>query len=145
MMRIHMVNRNIGRCPRHPPPRRCGSHIVLAVPLALKNCGTSPFSKDWSPSAGLIDLGNDSLLTGTASKKLRASINPAARPFSEMTVNQTRLTMLTLYGVNPHQTSSLAGSGKSRVRQGQSLPSDSILRQCKCLWGRDPRLERLCR
>ena len=59
-----------------------------------------PLSKDHVLSAGSIDLGSDSLLTGTVSMKLRASVYPAARPSSEMAVNQTtRLTVLTLYGV----------------------------------------------
>ena len=76
-----------------------GPICVFAVPLTLNNVALDPLSKDLAVS-GLIDLGgSDSLLTGTASKKLRASVNPAARPSSEMTVNQTRLTMLTLYVV----------------------------------------------
>ena len=58
-----------------------------------------PLSKDHVLSAGSIDLGSDSLLTGTVSMKLRASVYPAARPSSEMAVHQTRLTVLTLYGV----------------------------------------------
>ena len=65
----------------------------FAVPLALNNVALDLLSKDLWPSAGLIDLGSDSLLTGTVSMKLRASVNPAARPSGEMTVNQTRLSM----------------------------------------------------
>ena len=90
----------MGDAKGHPPPRRCGTHMQLAVPLTLNNEALGPLSKDWWPSAGSIDLGSGSLITGTVSKKLRASINPAARPSSDMTVNQkTRLAVLTLYGV----------------------------------------------
>ena len=70
-----------------------GPICVLAVPLTLKNCSTGSLKQGPLAVSGLIDLGGDSLLTGTASKKFRASVNPAARPSSEMTVNQTRLTM----------------------------------------------------
>jgi len=70
-----------------------GPMCVFAVPLTLNNCGTGSLKQGPLAVSGLIDLGGDSLLTGTASKKLRASVNPAARPSSEMTVNQTRLTM----------------------------------------------------
>ena len=86
-----------------------GPMCVFAVPLALNNEAPDPLSKDLWPSAGSIDLGSDSLLTGTVSMKLRASVYPAARPSSEMAVNQTRLAVLTFYHLNPHQTSLLAG------------------------------------
>ena len=46
-----------------------GPICVFAVPLTLNNVALDPLSKDLWPSAGLIDLGSDSLLTGTASKK----------------------------------------------------------------------------
>ena len=76
-----------------------GPMCVFAVPLTLNNCGTGSLKQGPLAVSGLIDLGNDSLLTGSASNKLRASVYPAARPSSEMTVHQTRLTVLTLYGV----------------------------------------------
>ena len=70
-----------------------GPMCVFAVPLTLNNAALGPLSKGLWPSAGLIDLGDDSLLTGTESMELRASVHPAARPSSEMTVNQTRLSI----------------------------------------------------
>ena len=50
-----------------------GPICVLAVPLTLKNVALDPLSKNLWPSAGMIDLGSNSLLTGTASMKLRVT------------------------------------------------------------------------
>jgi len=70
-----------------------GPICVFAVPLTLNNVALDFLSKDLWPSASLVDLGSDSLFTGTVSMKLRASVSPAARPPGEMAVNQTRLSM----------------------------------------------------
>jgi len=70
-----------------------GPMCVFAVPLTLNNAALDPLSKDLWPSAGLIDLGSDSLLTGTASMKLRASVNPATRPSGEMAAKANSLSM----------------------------------------------------
>ncbi len=51
-----------------------GPMCVFAVPLTLKNQAIIPLSKVYVPSAGSISLGSDSLLTGTVSMKLRASV-----------------------------------------------------------------------
>ena len=67
-----------------------GPMCVFAVPLTLKNQAMDPLSKDHVLSAGSISLGSDSLLTGTVSMKLRASVYPAARPSSETMVTTNR-------------------------------------------------------
>jgi hypothetical protein len=67
-----------------------GPMCVFAVPLTLKNQAIIPLSKVYVPSAGSISLGSDSLLTGTVSMKLRASVYPAARPSSETMVTTNR-------------------------------------------------------
>ena len=70
-----------------------GPICVFAVPLQLNNVALDPLRKDLWPSAGVVDLGSDSLLTGTASMKLRASVNPAARPPGEMSAKANSLSM----------------------------------------------------
>ena len=67
-----------------------GPMCVFAVPLTLNNLALGSLGRTIQPSAGSISLGSDSLLTGTVSMKLRASVYPAARPSSETMVTTNR-------------------------------------------------------